>query len=85
MFRLRGLEFPRDAVQRPQCFGTLTKDIIHWRLAPGVLDELKCVSEKRDDGPRKHKRFQRLTSNVGYPKLREHLGAVMAVMKLSKY
>ena len=28
-------------------------------------------------------RRQRLTSNVGYPKLREHLGAVVAVMKLS--
>jgi hypothetical protein len=27
--------------------------------------------------------FQKLTSNLGYPKLREHLGAVVAVMKLS--
>src|SRR4051794_10486376 len=29
------------------------------------------------------KYFQKLTSNTGYPKLREHLGAVMAIMKLS--
>ena len=27
---------------------------------------------------------QALTRNVGYPKLREHLGAVVAFMKLSK-
>ena len=27
--------------------------------------------------------FQRLTQNVGYPKLREHLGAVIAYMQTS--
>lgn len=27
--------------------------------------------------------FQRLTNSIGYPKLREHLGAGMAIMKLS--
>lgn len=35
------------------------------------------------EGRRKHRHFQWLTSNVGYPKLREHLGAVVATMKLS--
>jgi hypothetical protein len=34
-------------------------------------------------GRRKRKHFQWLTNNVGYPKLREHLGAVVAIMKLS--
>jgi hypothetical protein len=34
-------------------------------------------------GRRKHKNFHRLTRNAGYPKLREHLGAVIATMKLS--
>jgi len=29
------------------------------------------------------KYFQRLTSNIGYPKLREHLGSVVTLMKLS--
>jgi hypothetical protein len=28
-------------------------------------------------------RQQRLTSNVGYPKLREHLGAVVAVLSMN--
>lgn len=36
-----------------------------------------------DGGRRKHKNFQWLTNNVGYPKLREHLGSVVAIMKLS--
>src|ERR1700730_16348177 len=34
-------------------------------------------------GRRKHKYFQWLTTNRGYPKLREHLGSVTAIMKLS--
>jgi hypothetical protein len=84
MFRLRGLEFPRDSVLRPQYFGVLTNDIIYKRLAPGVLDELRRVISKNDTGRPEHKFFQKLTSNIGYPKLREHLGAVVAVMRMSK-
>jgi hypothetical protein len=83
MFRLRGLEYPKDTVKRPQYFGVLTNNIVYERLAPGVLEELKKVTVRDEDGRPKHRYFQRLTSNVGYPKLREHLGAVVAVMKLS--
>lgn len=83
MFRLRGLEFPTDTVARPQYFGKLTNDIVYKRLAPGVLEELKRVQERTTTGVKKHKLFQRLTQNVGYPKLREHLGSVVTLMKLS--
>ncbi len=48
-----------------------------------MLDELKKVTPRNDSGQRKHKYFQRLTANVGYPKLREHLGSVTTLMKLS--
>jgi hypothetical protein len=84
LFRLRSLEYPRDSVHRPQYFGHLTNDIVYRRLAPGVLDELKKVTPKDEEGRRKHKYFQRLTTNLGYPKLREHLGSVVTIMKLSK-
>jgi P63C domain len=83
MFRLRNMEYPTDTVQRPRYFGLLTNDIVYDRLAPGVTDELKKINPKTDSGRRKHKNFQWLTSNVGYPKLREHLGSVVAIMKLS--
>lgn len=83
MFRLRGLDYPTASVKRPQYFGVLTNDIVYKRLAPGVLDELKRVQPKNEAGRSKAKLFQKLTTNVGYPKLREHLGAVVAVMKLS--
>ena len=81
IFRLRGL--PSGSLQRPQYFGVLTNDIVYKRLAPGVLEELKRVTPKDETGRHKQKLFQRLTTNVGYPKLREHLGSVVAIMKLS--
>jgi len=84
MFRLRGLLFPKDTVRRPRYFGILTNDVIYKRLAPGVLDELKKITPKDEDGRYKDKLFQRLTSNKGYPKLREHLGRVIATMENSK-
>ena len=83
LFRLRGLDYKVDTPKKPQYFGHLTNDIIYRRLAPGVLKELKKVVIKNDSGRPKHKLFQRLTSNTGYPKLREHLGAVVALMKVS--
>jgi hypothetical protein len=83
MFRLRKLEFPQDTVHRPQYFGHLTNDIIYRRLAPGVLEELKKVTERDDEGRPRHKYHQRLTTNLGYPALREHLGSVVTLMKLS--
>lgn len=83
LFRLRGLDYDSDNVKRPQYFGTLTNDIVYMRLAPGVLDELRIVTPKDTQGRRKHKFFQRLTTHTGYPKLREHLGSVVTLMKLS--
>lgn len=49
-----------------------------------VLAELKKVIPKSESGRRKAALSQALTKNVGYPKLREHLGATVASMKLSR-
>jgi P63C domain len=84
LFRLRGLDFAKSEVKRPRYFGTLTNDIVYRRIAPGVLAELKRVQLKDEGGRPKHKLFQRLTANAGYPKLREHLGSVVTLMKLSR-
>jgi P63C domain len=83
LFRLRGLQYPEGTVRRPQYFGQLTNDLVYRRLAPGVLDELKKVTARDEEGRPRHRYFQRLTSNIGYPKLREHLGSVVTIMKLS--
>jgi hypothetical protein len=84
IYRVRGLEYPRDSVKRPQYFGSITNDVVYKRLAPGVLEELKRVTPRLVSGRHKDKLFQRLTTNKGYPKLREHLGAVVTMMQLSE-
>jgi hypothetical protein len=84
MFRLRGLEFSSNSVRRPQYFGHLTNDIVYKRLEAGVLKELKRVTPRNDEGRPTAKYTQSLTKNIGYPKLKEHLGAVVAYMKISK-
>ncbi len=83
LYRLKGKEFPQDTSYRPRYIGLWTNDIVYNRLAPSVLEQLKLVNPKQESGRRKHKFFQWLTSNVGYPKLREHLGSVVTIMKLS--
>jgi hypothetical protein len=83
LFRLRGLEFPRDTGKKPQYFGHLTNDIVYSRLAPGVLEELRRTIPRREDGRKKHPFTRWLTEDVGHPKLREHLASVVTIMKLS--
>jgi hypothetical protein len=83
LFRLRDLEFPKDAVKRPQYFGHLTNDIIYSRLAPGVLEELKNSTPRTPEGRHKHHLHRRLTEDFGHPRLREHLAAVVTAMQLS--
>lgn len=83
LYRLKGKEFPKDTSYRPRYIGLWTNDIVYNRLAPNVLEQLKVVNPKNELGRRPHKHFQWLTSNIGYPKLREHLGSVTSIMKLS--
>jgi len=83
MFRLRGLEYKADSVKRPPYFGHLTNDIVYDRLAPEVLEQLKLRIPRNEAGRPTAKFSQMLTRNTGYPKLREHLDAVVATMRLS--
>jgi hypothetical protein len=83
-FVYAALDYPKDSVKRPQYFGILTNDIVYKRLAPRVLEELKKVIPKTESGRRRGAISQGLTRNVGYPKLRELLGAVVAYMSVSK-
>ncbi|WP_080411525.1 P63C domain-containing protein [Burkholderia ubonensis] len=81
LFRLRGLPFPPENPSfRPKYFGLLTNDIVYGRLAPGLLEQLKKIAKSEE---RKAHLHRRLTSDIGHPKLREHLASVTTIMKLS--
>lgn len=81
IFRLRGLEFKSS--NTPSYFGHITNNIVYKRLAPGILEQLKKVTPKSKNGNKTAKYFQSLTLDTGYPKLKEHLGSVVTLMKLS--
>lgn len=83
MFRLREWQYIPFSVKRPSVVGHYTNNLIYERLAPGVLQELKRLTPKDEKGRTKHRFFQRLTEDVGHPRLREHLTAVIALMKAS--
>ena len=75
--------FSETTGARPAVVGHLTNDLVYKRLAPGVLDELRRLTPRDEKGRLKHKFFQRLTEDLGHPRLREHLAAVVALMKAS--
>lgn len=81
MFKLRGWSYTPFRVNRPGAVGTYTNNLVYERLAPGVLEELRNITPKDSKGRRKHRYFQRLTEDVGHPRLREHLAAVIALMR----
>jgi hypothetical protein len=84
LFRLKGLAFPAENMKNPQYFGHLTNNFIYKRLASGILDQLKKITPISRKGNKTARYFQSLTVETGYPKLKEHLGSVVTLMKLSK-
>lgn len=86
MFRLRGWTFPNlpaEQQRRPMLVGKITNDIVYARLGPAIRDTLHKLTPRDEKGRLKNKLFQRLTNDVGHPKLREHLAKVVTVMQLS--
>jgi hypothetical protein len=84
MYRLRGLSYPPTGNRMPRYFGVLTNDVVYSRLAPGVLEELKRTTPRTEKGRLKQHLHRRLTDDIGHPKLLQHLGAVVAVMRMSQ-
>jgi len=84
MYRLNGWNYDPESNKRTPYLGKLTNEVVYERLAPGIRGELDRTVPKSEAGRRKAKLFQGLTSDIGHPKLREHLASVVTIMKLSK-
>ena len=80
IFRLKGWPGP-DGAKRPSVIGHYTNDIVYERIAPGVLDELRRINPTVAPGRRKATHHQWFTTELGHPKLKEHLAAVTALMR----
>ena len=86
MYRLNRWDYTnmKPNSPKPLTVGRLTDDVVYKRLAPGVREELRRLTERDERGRLKTKLHQRLTGDVGHPRLREHLSAVVALMKASE-
>lgn len=83
LFRLYGYPFPPESKPqwRPQFFGKITNEVVYNRLAPDLLPELKKAATKAERKARLH---QMLTTDIGHPRLREHLASIVTLLKLSR-
>ena len=82
IFRLKGWPGPYGHKRSP-LIGRYTNDFVYERLAPGLLQELKQINPRLPSGNRPHRHHQWFTPDFGHPKLKEHLAAVIALMKAS--
>ena len=80
---LRGEPIER-AKRRPAYFGKLTNNLVYQRLAPGVLQKLQEVNPITEGGRRKSHHHRFLTTDIGHPKLREHLSGLISAMRFAK-
>ncbi len=82
LFRLYNLPYPPEGNKswRPAFFGHITNDVVYSRLAPELLPELKKAASKAEKKARLH---QWLTQEIGHPKLKDHLIAIVTILKLS--
>ena len=80
IYRLRGWNGPHGHRRTP-LIGRYTNDFVYERLAPGVLNQLKKLNPTLPSGRRRTTHHQWFTPDLGHPKLKEHLAAVMALMR----
>lgn len=81
--RLKGWKYDdENKHKRGMSWGRLTNYLIYRRLAPAVLEELKRLTPKNAKGRHKNRLFQRLTEDIGHPRLRELLASEITLMRI---
>ena len=73
------------ATSKPSFVGKIINDIVYERIAPLVLEELKNRNPKNDNGNRRYRFHQFLTSEVGRPTLKQHLAILHSFAVASDY
>lgn len=85
IFRLNGWNYTVQNLKlRPGVVGTWTNKYIYSQLPSGVLEELKRVTPKNNDGKFVEHLHRRLSSDIGHPHLNSQIIQVITIMKLSR-
>ncbi|MFK0735711.1 MAG: P63C domain-containing protein [Gloeotrichia echinulata HAB0833] len=83
IFRIYGWEYDPLSLARTPFIGRFTNEYVYNQMSPEVLKELKNKNPIQENGRRKRKHFQYLTTEIGIPHLDKHLAKLIAVMQLS--
>jgi len=82
IFRLKGWAWNNGKM--PQVVGHYTNDLVYDRLTKGMLEELKRINPKDAvTGRRKHRNYQFLTPEIGYPALNQRLYELLGMARAS--
>jgi hypothetical protein len=83
IFRLYEWAYDPLSLKRTPFIGKFTNEFVYKEMSPEVLEELRKKNPINENGRRKHKHHQHLTSNIGVPHLERHLTKLITVMQLS--
>lgn len=82
LYRLLGWEIdPIKSYGHPGYIGTLTKKLVHSKLAPGLLERLEQLNPS-ENGRRKHIHTQFLTDDIGKAQIQKQIEFVLRMMPL---
>lgn len=70
---------------KPRYMGKIINDIVYERIAPFILEELRKKNPKLENGTRKYKFHQFLTSEEGKPLLKQHLAILHSFAMAANY
>lgn len=84
IFRLNNWDFTVSGIKkRPGVIGKWTNELIYKQLPKGILEELKKVTPKSEEGNYTARFFQSLTPNIGHPALSAQIYKVIGIMNIS--
>lgn len=84
LYKMRNWTWTQTS-KRPGIVGKWINDIVYERIAPMIFNEIQLLNPKNEKGNRRYKYHQFFTSDVGKPKLKQHLDGVKLLAKASGY
>lgn len=83
IYRLQGWKFVPGNHHHPQYVGKFINKYIYTQMPTGILDRLKDLNPKNEQGNRPRKHHQHLTDDIGVNHLERQINQVVTLMQAS--
>lgn len=84
VYRLQGWKFIPGNHHHPQYVGRFINKYIYEHMPEGILDKLRALNPKNDQGNRPRKHHQHLTEDTGVAHLERQVAKVITIMEISE-